>query len=84
MSNFDQLDALFSKIEFPAIYPIKFIVPVEKYDELMKVLEQIETEVKFSKKSNYASVSAKPYVYSKENLIEIYMNASKIEGLISL
>lgn len=70
--------------EWPAIYPFKFIVPIEKIDQISALFEKQETETKISRKGNYISLTVRPFMYNSEKVIEIYVEALKIEGLIAL
>jgi uncharacterized protein len=72
------------KMEWPAIYPFKFIVPVGKLDEVLALFLGHDTNTKISEKGNYASVTVSPYMYSAEKVLEIYDKAAKIEGLRAL
>jgi len=71
-------------LEWPAIYMYKFIVPLAGLDELLTMFEKEDTETKISKKGNYASVTAKPYMYSAEKVIDRYKQAGEIDGIIML
>lgn len=71
-------------LEWPAIYMYKFIVPLAGLDELLAMFEKEDTRTKISKNGNYASVTAKPYMYSVEKVIDRYKRASEIDGIIML
>ena len=86
-SRKQQLEGLkgtLSKMEWPALYPFKFIVPIEKLDEVLELFEKAETRTKISRKGNYVSVSATPFMYDSEKVIEIYTRALRIDGLLAL
>jgi len=77
----DQLDRHYA---WPALYTFKFIVPKGKEEEV-KILfpRHISTE-KPSKNGNYTSVTVSMMMPSSEAVIEIYTQASKIDGIIAL
>lgn len=83
-NNFDTLKEKLDKQEWPAIYLFKFIVPIEKIDEVTALFEKQDTKTKISRNGNYISLTAKPFMYSSEKVIEIYKKATRIEGLIAL
>ena len=72
------------KLNWPAIYPFKFIVPIEKINEVSALFEKQDTKTKFSRNGNYVSVTATPLMYNSEKVIEKYEEAFKIEGLMAL
>lgn len=72
------------KMEWPSIFPFKFIVPIEKVDSVLSLFEKQDTTTKISRKGNYVSVTAKPFMYSSEHVIDKYKEANKIEGLLAL
>lgn len=82
--NYENLKKHLEKLDWPAIYPFKFIVPIEKLDEVHALFLGQETNTKISQKGNYASVSVSPYMYNPDKVIEMYMAAAKIEGLRAL
>ena len=71
-------------MHWPAIYPFKFIVPIEKLNEVLDLFEKQESQTKLSRKGNYASVTVTPLMYNSEKVIEKYEEAFKIEGLMAL
>lgn len=72
------------QLEWPRIYPFKFIVPIDKVDEVYTLFRKQDTTTKVSKKGNYISVTAKPFMYTADKVIEVYEKASKIKGLMAL
>lgn len=87
MSSTDPYQGLreqLAQLEWPRIYPFKFIVPIEQADAVYTLFRKQDTTTKVSKKGNYISVTAKPYMYSSDKVIEVYEKAAKIEGLMAL
>lgn len=89
-SNESVFDGLLEKLqneEWPMVYLFKFILPNDA-----KTLSQVssffgsDNEMVFheSKNGNYVSVTVKELMMSAENVIDIYKNAAKIKGVITL
>ena len=73
-----------NKLEWPAIFPFKFIVPIDQLDELLVHFQLQETTIRLSRNGNYASLSAYPFLLNPNKVFEKYKQVSKIKGLISL
>lgn len=85
MKRFAQHKELLDKeYDWPADYLFKFIVPVEKEQEVRALFPDHEPEVKASKNGNYVSLSVTYCADSSDLILAIYEKASKIEGLIAL
>jgi hypothetical protein len=69
---------------WPALYIFKFIVPAGKEDQVKNLFPNHDTTEKPSKNGNYISVTAQAMMPSSDAVIEVYINASAIEGLIAL
>jgi putative lipoic acid-binding regulatory protein len=69
---------------WPSIYIFKFIVPAGKQDEVKKLFPFHDTTEKLSKNGNYVSVTVQLMMTSSDAVVEIYVKASEIEGLIAL
>lgn len=74
--------------EWPQVYMFKFIVPAnnEKIARVENLFNAREATInrRASRKGNYVSVTAKELMLSPDRVIERYLEAEKIEGLISL
>ncbi|MEM6523290.1 MAG: DUF493 family protein [Bacteroidota bacterium] len=77
-------EKLENEYEWPALYTFKFIVPEQKIKELKQIFEGHEVIEKASSKGNYVSLTSKVMAPSSDFIIEIYIKASKIDGIISL
>lgn len=80
-------EKLDSEFEFPLIYMFKFIVPsdnqkIAKVSQLFD--ENAEISIRESKGKKFTSLSVKTVMISSLEIIKIYKEASKIEGLMSL
>jgi hypothetical protein len=81
------LRAQLEQLDFPNVYYFKFIVPnKEVLITSVKNLFQRESDVKLKASSSgkFISVSHKQAMLSADEIINIYKQASKIEGIISL
>ncbi|MTI33441.1 DUF493 family protein [Xanthovirga aplysinae] len=73
--------------KFPEVYTFKFIVPSTQVEEIKSLflLDRTSKIVeKPSKGGKYISVTAKVLMDSSDDVIRIYKNAQKVEGVISL
>ncbi len=82
------LESLKAKLDeqssFPSLYMYKFIVPKEKVSEVKKLFPKHDVSTKPSSKGTYVSVTAKVMAKSSEEIILVYKEAWKIEGIFSL
>lgn len=70
--------------QWPSVYIFKFIVPKGKEGEL-KDLFPLHTPVeKSSTQGNYISLTFQMMMSSSDAVIEIYVRAESVEGLIAL
>jgi uncharacterized protein len=69
---------------WPSLYVFKFIVPKGKEHEVKNLFPHHEAIEKFSKEGNYASITIRMMMPSSEAVIQIYQQASAIDGLIAL
>ena len=70
--------------KWPTIYMFKFVVPSNKSLELRKVFAEESMQTKQSKNGNYVAFTMKKLMRSSDEVVEIYMKARKIEGVIAL
>ena len=87
MSEFESLKTKLEQLDFPNVYYFKFIVP-NKLDHISSVKSLFQkgsdVQLKASSSGKFISVSQKQVMLSAEDIIDIYKQASKIEGIISL
>jgi uncharacterized protein len=69
---------------WPSVYMFKFIVPSEKEEEINKLFPKNELKSRFSKNKKYISITAKIMMRSSDDVIQIYVKAHKVEGVIAL
>jgi putative lipoic acid-binding regulatory protein len=70
--------------QWPSLYTFKFIVPKEKVEEIKEIFIQHDVSEKASSKGNYISTTIKIMAPSSDIVIDYYIQASKIEGVIAL
>ncbi len=93
MSNrkerYEKLRAQLSEgFEWPTVYMFKFIIPADN-ERLAKVeslfnTREAQVNTRQSSKGNYISITAKELMMSPERVIDRYLQAEEIEGLIAL
>lgn len=69
---------------WPCVYTFKFIVPMGKVHLLKAQFPDHIPSEKASKNGNYTSFTYQMMMPSSQAVIDIYILASKIEGLIAL
>lgn len=85
--SFSKLREQLELQEWPNVYLFKFIVPntphaLAQAAALFTDLSEINFNE--SKTGKYISVTAKEMMLNVDDIIEVYINASKIEGIVSL
>ena len=73
--------------KFPSTYIFKFIVPnnLESLAEVEALFsDKVVITTRESKTGKYISVTGKEIILQSKEVISVYKNAEKIEGLISL
>jgi len=82
------VDSFRTKLEneytFPVVYIFKFIVPLDKKNQLVEILPVGELSFRQSSKNSYVSATLKTKVASSDAVIEVYKKAYKIEGILAL
>ncbi len=69
---------------WPSLYVFKFIVPTGKEDEVKQLFPLHAAAEKISKQGNYKSVTVEMMMLSGEAVLDVYIQASKIEGIVAL
>ncbi|MEP2771167.1 MAG: DUF493 domain-containing protein [Fulvivirga sp.] len=77
-------EKLEKEYDWPALYTFKFIVPKGQEDLVKNIFKNHEVSEKHSSKGNYISVTAKVMAESSEKIVDFYVEANKIEGVIAL
>jgi hypothetical protein len=69
---------------WPAVYLFKFIVPTGKEEDVKKLFPLHDSREKLSKNGKYTSISVQMMMPSSDAVIDVYIRAAEIEGLIAL
>jgi putative lipoic acid-binding regulatory protein len=70
--------------KWPDTYVFKFVVPAGKTTEFKTEFSDEVFQEKKSKAGNYISFTLKKKLQSSDEVIEMYLQARKIEGIIAL
>ena len=86
--DFDSLKEKLEQMTFPSLYLFKFIVKsdLKKIAQIESLFhsERAEIRLQESSKGAFVSISVKEVMLSAEEIIDIYVKSSKIEGVIAL
>ncbi len=77
-------DKLDKEYQWPSLYTFKFIVPKGQEEQIKGIFHQHDVIEKTSSKGNYISTTIKIMAPSSDTVIDYYLAASKIEGVIAL
>lgn len=84
----DKFNAFREKLEdgysWPSLYMFKFIVPKGKEGKVAALFPKHEIKARESNQGNYISITVQLMCNSSDEIISIYEEAHKIEGLIAL
>jgi uncharacterized protein len=69
---------------WPTLYIFKFIVPKGKEEEVKKLFPHHTVSEKLSRQGNYTSLTVQMMAPSSKAVIDIYIKASSIEGIVAL
>lgn len=82
------IEAFREKIEtghtFPGLYLFKFIVPAAQKERVLSILPKSEISLRSSSNNTYISITSHANVHSSAEVLEVYIEANKIEGCIAL
>lgn len=70
--------------DWPSLYMFKFIVPTGKENEVFALFPKNDLTTKKSRKGNYTSVTAQVMMRSSEDVVDKYIEAHRIEGVLAL
>lgn len=77
----EKLDQTYS---WPALYMFKFIVPSEKKEELKALFPNHSVTERPSSKGTYISVTIEMMLPSSQAVIDVYVRAYTVKGILSL
>ncbi|MBA4144623.1 MAG: DUF493 domain-containing protein [Azospira oryzae] len=86
--NEEQIKSFKEKLDqahaWPVLYMFKFIVPKGKEEDMRKLFAHHPPTEKASQNGNFISFTAQMMMHSSDAVIEVYQQASAIEGIIAL
>jgi uncharacterized protein len=82
--DFKGLEERLDKLDWPSVYMFKFIVPIEKEEELLLLFNSNHVERKISKTGKYVGITSSYWIGSGSEVIAVYKKAATIEGIVSL
>lgn len=71
-------------MNFPDYYSFKFVTKTHTKKQLIEVLNQGKIQEKLSKNGNYTSVTYRMLCRSSDDVVAVYKEVSKIEGIVTL
>ncbi len=77
-------DKLDREHTWPSVYMFKFVVPKSSEAEVRKLFQEETLQTRNSRKGNFIAFTMKKMIYSSDEVVTIYEEASKITGLIAL
>ena len=77
-------EKLEKEYQWPSLYKFKFIVPKGKENEIKEIFPRHEVIERPSSKGNYISLTVNIMAPSSDAVIDIYIQAHKVEGVIAL
>jgi len=77
-------EKLNSQHQWPGKYTFKFIVPIAKIEEVKVLFPSEDILERSSSKGTYKSLTIKAHIQSSDEVVSLYIEAKKIEGIISL
>ena len=70
---------------YPCHYTFKFLVGIDKREEILELLEGgVLIKERLSKHGNYVALTFSQEVHSSEDVIAVYKKVSKVKGVTSL
>ncbi|MEO5600250.1 MAG: DUF493 family protein [Cyclobacteriaceae bacterium] len=69
---------------WPSLYMFKFIVPAGKEEDVKRLFPKHTSSEKHSKEGKYTSVTVQMMMPSSDAVVNVYEQASAIEGIIAL
>jgi hypothetical protein len=69
---------------WPELYIYKFIVPAGQEDRVKQLFPLNTATEKLSREGNYISVTIQVMMHSSDAVIDMYIKASEIKGIVAL
>ena len=77
-------ERLDSYYQWPAVFPFKFIVPIEQYSQVVELLDDSNIKEKYSAQRRFVSLTSEKKLFSSDDVIKVYKIMEKIPGIITL
>lgn len=85
MQDFDKFKELLAEqMNFPDYYVFKFIILSDKKQTLIEVLEGHKIEERASQNGKYVSITSRKLVHHPDDVVDVYLEVGKLEGIITL
>lgn len=85
MKNYHDLKTKLDEVhQWPGPYLFKFVVPEHKKGELLDLVPSGIVQERWSKNQKYVSISLSTVMENSDEVIALYVKASRIEGIVSL
>lgn len=75
------LDAYYT---WPALFPFKFIVPIEQANQVIEMLDDPNLTSRPSANGRYRAFSLEKMMHSSDEVIAVYQQMTRIPGIISI
>ncbi|MBC7660479.1 MAG: DUF493 family protein [Chitinophagaceae bacterium] len=69
---------------FPGAYLFKFVVPEAKKGELLSIMPTGLVQERSSSNQKYVSITLTAQMESSDDVVSVYKEAAKIEGIVTL
>ncbi len=69
---------------WPDYYTFKFVTKTDGKSMVMKLMNGFETTERLSKNGKFTSITSRKIMNSSDEILAVYNEVSKIEGVISL
>lgn len=73
-----------NEYDWPSDFLFKFIIPQDKEEELRRIFPVADVKIRSSSRGRYISVTVALRMENSDEVLAVYAQASKIEGIISL
>lgn len=77
-------DLLNEQNDWPEFYTFKFVIKTPDKAKLLAVLADHKVTEKLSKNGNYTSVTSRLYANSADEILAVYEEVKKIDGVLSI
>ncbi len=82
--SFERLQVQLDKLDYPTAFMFKFIAPLAGLIQLRSIFKGHPVRFNPSRNGNYISITAELEMQSSREIIAIYEQAAKVEGVILL